>query len=149
MLRILLPWARQLTFSTLIWINSNISTATMQMTAVPLPLILLNQEITLNYGSWQLCILYLWLPSKCSSEWKGTFYYYKSETSLVLGFICLFKIDETLHPSYWIAPQELPVDHLNSVFPSYIRILLNEIYCCFPSIAPIHSSLLSDDESQK
>lgn len=31
----------------------------MQMTAVPLTLILFNQEITLNYGSWQLNISYL------------------------------------------------------------------------------------------
>lgn len=71
----------------------------MQMTAVPLPLMLLNQEITLNYGSWHVCILYLGLPSKCSSEWKAHFIT-MSETSLFLGFICLFKIDEALHPSY-------------------------------------------------
>lgn len=62
----------------------------MQMTAVPLTLILFNQEISLNYGSWQLNISYLWLPSKCSSEHKGTIYYQESETFLVLGFVSLF-----------------------------------------------------------
>lgn len=60
------------------------------MTAVPLPLILFNQEITLNYGSWQLNISYLRLPSKCSSECKDIVYYYESETFLFLGLVSLF-----------------------------------------------------------
>jgi len=45
----------------------------MQMTAVLLPLILLNQEITLNYGSWQSCILYYDFPANAAQSAKAQF----------------------------------------------------------------------------